>query len=361
MIQAMYVHVPFCNAICAYCDFTRCKYHKPLVDLWLHRIIQDINDIPKCDLQTLYIGGGTPSSLHTEQLYSLLQALAPFTQKVKEFTIEANADSLDDDKIACMKKFHVNRISLGAQSFQPELLRIIERDAGYEMIAQRITTLYEFGIDNISIDLMYGLPTQTLAMWKDDLAKAITLPINHISLYSLTIEEHSKFGRMAVAPCDEELESDMFEFAISFLQEHGFNHYETSNFAREDKASLHNQMYWHYEDFYGIGCGASGKQDHQRYDNTVNLHTYITQGASPVITSLSKQDEMFEMVMMNLRLCEGIQEDTFFQRFHQTLNDTYKDIIEQQIALGNLQRKQGCVKTTYQGMMTLNEVLLNFL
>lgn len=361
MTQAMYIHVPFCRDICAYCDFTRCGYHHGLAQQWLKRMLKDIEACPMDELQTLYIGGGTPSALDVDQLRALCQPFQAHLHHIQEFSVEVNADSLSDEKIKVLVQSGVNRISMGAQAFNNQLLKRIQRKADYAMIKERIEALCKAGITNISLDLMYGLPGQTMAHWKQDLTLALQLPITHISLYSLTIEEHSQFGREGVQPCDAELETDMFETAIHYLTTHGFEHYETSNFAKPGKRSMHNQMYWHYEDFYGIGCGASGKQDHQRYDNTRNLHTYITQGASPTQIALSQQDEMFEMLMMNLRLQEGIAYEDFEARFHTSLMDVYGNVIEKQIQRGYLREEAGHLRTTYAGMMLLNEVLLEFL
>lgn len=361
MTRAMYVHVPFCKDICSYCDFTRCGYYAPLADKWLDRLQMELESKQIDPLKTLYIGGGTPSALQTSQLTRLFQLLSPYTKKVEEYTIEVNADSLTDDKIKLCKAYGVNRVSMGAQTFQEKLLKIIARKTDFTMIQNRIQALHAAGITNISLDLMYGLPTQTLTMWEKDLSLAMRLPISHISLYSLTIEPNSAFGRKNIQPCDLELESDMYETAIQRLSAGGFDQYEISNFAKAKKRSLHNQMYWHYEDFYGIGCGASGKEHHTRYENTRNLQTYLKEGSTPEVLTLSQADEMFEMMMMSLRLCEGICEQAFKERFHVSLWDVYGDIIEQKIKKGQLVHEDGFLHTTYQGMLLLNDILLDFL
>lgn len=361
MISSMYVHVPFCEQICAYCDFFRCRYHSSLADRWLKRLKKELDEKTILPLKTLYIGGGTPSALSFNQLKQLLTILQPYTEGLCEYTMEVNADSLHEDKIALLKEFRVNRISMGAQSFQPDLLKRMERAADYSMIYQRIQQLREAGITNISLDLIYGLPNQTMEMWIKDLEKAVNLPIEHLSLYALTIEPHSKFGREHVAPCDEDLEADFYESAISFLADHGFEQYEISSFAKNRCYSKHNLAYWHYEDFYGIGCGASGKQCHQRYDNTRDISHYLHEGADPIMIPLDKKTEMFEMIMMGLRLTTGVSKQRFQEYFDCACKDVFFDAIQKHIQLQNLKETDTSIQTTKKGMMVLNSVLIDFL
>lgn len=360
-MKACYIHVPFCKEICAYCDFVRCRYQKQIADKWLHRILADIDAKLSQNVESIYIGGGTPTALSDSQFSSLLQKIEPYTVNCTEYTIEANPDSLNDEKIALLEKSHVNRISLGVQTFQPLLQEIIARKHCYSEIEQLLARLHQHQISNISIDLMYGLPEQTMAMWKEDLRLAVSLPISHISLYSLTIEEHSKFGREGIRNMDAQEEADMYEFAISYLKEHGFLHYEISNFAKAGKGSKHNLAYWNYDDFIGIGCGASGKEQHERYDNTKNIHTYIMQGACPTIISLQEDDEQFEMLMMSLRKSEGLDLIEFGRRFNIEFLKSYQQSVKKNIEKGFLIIKDNHLQTTYQGMLVLNDVLIDFM
>lgn len=360
-MKALYVHVPFCDHICAYCDFMRCGYYEPLAKKWLNALEQELSEKNTELCRTVYIGGGTPSALSAELLQRLLELLQPYLNSCEEATIEVNADSFTDDKLALCRKYGINRISMGAQSFQDELLRIIDRKADYETVRNAVMRIHEQGIHDISLDLMYGLPTQTMQMWEDDLSKAVSLPITHLSLYALTIEAHSRFGRDQIEPCDPDTEADFYEKAIAYLNTHGFEHYEISNFARNQHYAKHNLMYWHYEDFFGIGCGASGKLDHMRYDNTRNLHTYITKGACPDKHMLTKQDEMFETVMMGLRLKTGIDKQMFYERFHEDIHMIFESAIIKHVRLGNLIEDEKRLYTTYHGMLILHDILVDFL
>lgn len=361
-MKACYVHVPFCQEICSYCDFTRCRYHAGLADKWLESLISEVlGKLQGEQLSTMYIGGGTPSALSYRQLDMLLDCLAPYLRTCEEYTMEANVESLDDEKLRICVNHGVNRISLGVQTLQDSLLEVIHRHHKQADICSAISKIHEHGIHNISIDLIYGLPGQSFAMWKQDLQEVVRFPIQHISLYALTIEEHSEFGRTGVKPADSQLEADMFEYAITWLEKHGFEHYEISNFAKQGYASKHNQMYWHYEDFCGIGCGASGKEHHQRYDNTKNLQTYLEHGASPDSILLSREDEMFETLMMSLRLKEGLYVPSFEERYHVNFAQHYAQPLKRQVEKGFLVWEEDYLKTSYQGMMMLNDVLVDFL
>lgn len=360
-MRGLYVHVPFCDHICAYCDFTRCGYAKGLADKWLCAVEAELKLRQITDCKTVYIGGGTPSCLSLFQLESLLKLLKPYIDNAVEATIEVNADSFTDDKLAVCKEYGINRISMGAQSFQSDLLKLIDRKADYDMICDAIKRIHQHDIHDISLDLMYGLPHQTMAQWKEDLNKVKDLAITHLSLYALTIEEHSRFGRANIQPCNPDLEADFYEEAILFLKQHGFEHYEISNFAKDAHYAEHNLLYWHYEDFYGIGCGASGKLNHMRYDNTRNLHTYLTKGASSEKYFLSKQEEMFETLMMGLRLRKGIDKQSFYNRFHVEFHAYFHEPIAKHVRLGNLIEDEKRLYTTYQGMLILHNILIDFL
>lgn len=363
MCKSAYLHVPFCKDICAYCDFTRCRYHAGLAEKWLKTIENEIKQKLKgVTLDTFYIGGGTPSALSCHQLSRLLMMLKPYTRTCEEFTMEANVDSLDIEKIQLCKENYINRISLGVQSLQPELLKMIKRNHNREDILRCIKELHSAGIDNISIDLIYGLPNQTMQMWKDDLKDIVEhFDIQHISLYALTIEEHSEFGRLHIKNIDEDIEADMYEYAVAYLKQNGFEHYEISNFAKAGKYSKHNMAYWDYDDFIGMGMGASGKQQHQHYDNTKNMQTYFEKGAAPTIIKLNKSDEIFENIMMSLRTKKGLNIHQFEKRYEISFLKQYHKELKPLLDQHLLEHSDGYIHATEQGMEILNEILLKFL
>lgn len=360
MNKSMYIHVPFCDSICAYCDFERCKRIPLLSQKWLKRIKEDIDKRKNEKIDTLYIGGGTPTSLSCEELDDLLSSLDDFHPI--EYTIEANIENLTQDKINILIKHGINRISLGVQSLNDDLIQIINRHHTSSDIFKKIDEIYESGITNISVDMIYGLPSQTLEIWLEDLNKIASNPkVSHVSIYSLTIEEHSKFGRDKVEKVSEELDEEMYFQAISCLENHGFIQYEISNFARNHKESLHNTTYWEYEDFIGLGCGAYGKENSIYYHHPFRINEYIDQTLITEEEILNKEDEMFECIMMGLRMKKGISILKFKNRFEEDLLLLYKDVIDKHIILGNLIIEDSYLKCSNQGFGLLNSILVDFM
>ena len=360
MSKSMYIHVPFCDSICAYCDFERCKRIEVLSKKWLSQIVKDIESRKDEDIETLYIGGGTPSCLSLDELDALLSACDSFNPI--EYTIEANIENLTRDKIECMVKYGVNRISLGVQSLNDDLIRVINRNHTSDMIFSKIDEIYDLGIHNISVDMIYGLPEQTLDIWLSDLHKLTTNPkISHISIYSLTIEKNSQFGRNNVEKIDEELDEEMYFKAIECLENNGFKQYEISNFCREDKESKHNTTYWEYEDFIGLGCGAYGKENHIYYHNPFRINEYINNTLIKEETYLDKEDEMFEMIMMGLRMKKGISLNRFKEYFNEDLIIKYEKQIKKHQALNNLELDENNLKCSESGFGLLNDILIDFM
>jgi len=359
MIQSMYIHVPFCEDICGYCDFTRVKIHPILVERYLLTLYEEIKEIPPQIMNTLYIGGGTPTSLSVDELSSLLSFLNGYHDASTEFTVEANPESIDDEKAALMASFGVNRVSMGVQTFNQNELSLLNRTHTPEDIQNAISTLHRHDVTNISIDLIYGLPTQTLESWRQTLHTALSQNITHISLYSLTIEEHSEFGRKGIQPADPDLEAAMYFEAVKILEASGFHRYEISSFTK-DKPSRHNLAYWHYDDFHGLGPGATQMTNHTRILKSTNPPHYANRKLILETNPLSVEDERFEFVMMGLRLTEGIKLEHFKQRFGIDLTEVFAQAIATNIERHNLEIVDGHLRTTFEGMALLNDVLVEF-
>lgn len=359
--KALYLHVPFCQHICAYCDFARSGYHEGLANKWLAQMKKDISTLAKDTLTTIYIGGGTPTALSYNQLDELLEALDPFRANVLEYTIEVNPETLDEEKANILVKHGINRVSLGVQSFDDSLLDIINRRHKLSDIQNSLRLLHSVGIRNISIDLMYSLPSQTLEMWKSDLELASLLPITHISLYSLTIEEHSAFGRMHVKAQDNALEGEMYETAVTFLKNRGFDHYEVSNFSKEGNDSMHNKVYWHYDDFIALGCGASGKEGQVRYSIPFQIDSYIQGDLQREEILVSDSDYLIEYVMMNLRLFEGLDLQKFNDLFHNSFENLFMQSIDKWSKQNYLWFKDNHIGVSESGMPFLNDILVDMM
>lgn len=358
--KALYVHVPFCDVICAYCDFTRVVTHPKLIEDYLYALHEEIKLYPSIQYETIYLGGGTPSALDRDQLKTLFEIIKPHANSVKEYTIEVNPESLSLEKARLFVDHGINRISFGVQSFNQDELDFMHRGHTTSMIKQGIDWLRRVGITNISIDLIYALPNQTIDKWAFNLEQALLLDIDHISLYALTIEDNAQFGRMKIKPIASELEEDMYELAIKRLAEAGFNRYEISNFTKT-KPSQHNHHYWQYDDYVGLGPGAVSLYKGKRIENTKNLLYYSQFKFHGEIINLSETDQMFEFVMMGLRIREGIELKRFEQRFHTSIFDVYAFAIEKEVNNSLLEVVEGRLRCTDKGYGLLHDVLLSFM
>ena len=359
---SLYLHVPFCRSICHYCDFCHVVYSPQTADQWLQAVEEEIQlKQIREDLRTIYIGGGTPTALREDQLDRLLSLLDPYRNSCAEYTAEVNPGTLTDEKARILSAHGVNRASIGMQAAQDSLLSLLGRTHTQADTEEAVRILRRNGIRNLSLDLMYSLPQQTMEMFRESMEEALRLCPDHISLYSLTIEENTVFGRKGYQHLDDETEADMYEAAAEYLEANGYHQYEISNFCLPEKESLHNSAYWNYEDFYGISCGASGKENHARYDHTRSLQAYIRNPLECEIIVLSKADEKFETVMMGLRLKKGMDEKRYEACFGETVRDTYGDVIRKLEASGMLQEKDGYLRCTRKGYPLLNEILIEFL
>ncbi len=362
MAVAMYVHIPFCNSICSYCDFTRVKCNDDLIDKYLNSLEYELNEcVQDTSFKTIYIGGGTPTSLNLVQLERLLKMLFKYTREVIEYTIEVNPETIDESKVQLLKKYKINRVSIGVQTTSDRLLQRINRNHSWNQVKDVVKMFNENGIFNISLDCLYSLPTQSCDDVKTTLQHFIDLGVSHISLYSLTIEENSVFGRDKTSKCSDELEEEMYFTAINLLKKSNYSQYEISNFAKNGFESLHNQVYWNYEDFYGVGLGASGKYNHQRYDNTTNFIDYFKHQWKKNQIELSLDDEIFEALMMGLRLKKGIYISDFNQRFNIDLLQYYKDSIDYNVKKHWLEINEGHLRCTDGGYPLLNSILGHFI
>lgn len=366
-----YVHIPFCTQICYYCDFSKVFIKNQPVDAYLQALIREFESYKIEQLRTLYIGGGTPTAISAEQLDYLLSHLTKNLDlsQLEEFTIEANPGDLTPDKIAVLEKSAVNRISLGVQTFNDKQLKRIGRSHNEAQIYESIDSLKGAGFDNISIDLIYALPGQTMADVKENVAKAIALDIPHLSLYSLILEHHTVFmnkmrrGKLNLPT--EDLEGDMFDYIIAKLESHGFEHYEISNFTKPGRESRHNLMYWDNAEYYGVGAGASGYVDGVRYRNRGPIQHYlkgVAQG-NPRLEEevLTKQEMMEEEFFLGLRKKEGVSISRFEEKFAENFSNRYGDIVEKLTRDGLVQVTDGRLIMTKKGLFLGDTVAEKFI
>lgn len=327
--SSLYIHFPFCNSICPYCDFVKFIKNEKFISNYLEQLNNDLDQLieAKSKFKTIYIGGGTPSILGYENLSDLLFKVNKLAAPNCEFTIEANPESLDKEKLIIMEENGVNRISIGLQSFNKEVLKFINRD--YNVDYFELINLVKHYIPNINIDLIFGFPIQTEEDLKNDLENFIKLDVDHISIYALTIYQNTTFRVRNIQAQDETASAESYEYIVSFLKAHGYERYEVSNFARNKKYSKHNLTYWHNEQYVGLGVGASGYEGDIRYTNSGNLTLYLNGHRKREEEILSKQDEMEYHLICNLRLEKGFYIQDFNERFE-------TDIFEEFPVLQNL-------------------------
>lgn len=359
--EAVYIHIPFCDHICGYCDFTRFKYGRVISDEFMIRLIGQINKLPY-NLKTVYVGGGTPTSLETDQLDALLKAIKPHLDpNGYEWTFEGNPENLTHDKVTLLYDYGVNRMSLGVQTTDDDLLEKIGRHHKFYDVGKGVNLLREVGIDNISLDLMYGLPGQSLESFIHSMRDVIKLDPDHVSIYALTVEPNSLFGRKGIKPVSVEVETEMFLSCIELMTQNGFDHYEISNFSKPGKRSQHNQYYWRYDNFYALGPGSSMKMDNVRRTWTTKLGEYLQKDAYSEVVELSEEDMMFEFVMMGLRIKEGITFDRFYKHFNKDIRDVFQGAIDKGICSKLLEMDTEGIRTTFEGYIMLDDVLLPFM
>ena len=369
--SSAYVHIPFCTQICYYCDFSKVFIKNQPVDAYLEHLIQETRSYEIGKLRTLYIGGGTPTALSAQQLAYLLTELPKVMDlsEVEEFTIEANPGDLDPDKIAVLKDSQVNRVSLGVQTFDNKMLKKIGRSHQEQDIYDNICHLKQAGFDNISIDLIYALPGQTMDQVKENVAKAINLDIPHMSLYSLILENHTVFmnrmrrGKLPLPK--EELEAEMFEYIIEELEKAGFEHYEISNFSKPGFQSRHNLVYWDNAEYYGLGAGASGYVDGIRYKNHGPIRHYLeaVEAGKARITEehLTLEEKMEEELFLGLRKKTGVSKARFEEKFGVSFDQRYGQVVASLTEQGLLVPDDKQIRMTKRGLFLGDTVAEKFI
>lgn len=376
MIQGIYVHIPFCHQICSYCDFNKFYFHNQPVDAYLERLDQEMERWSRktdlSEVHTVFLGGGTPTSLSLRQLSKLFDSLDKHfpMHQITEFSSEANPDELTYDKMELMAARGVNRFSIGVQTFDAGLLKVLGRTHTEQHVERVIQHANDLKFPSISMDLMYGLPNQSMDQWQEALQRAFQMSITHISAYSLLVEPKTIFynlmskGKLPLPTQD--LEREMYDYLLNATKQHGFEQYEISNFAKNGLYSEHNSIYWRNEEYLGLGAGAHGYVDGIRYSNHGPLKKYMTaieEGQLPIIhqTFVTEKEAMEEELFLGLRMNKGVSFDEFTRKFNRDLREIYQPQLTKQLALGNLEEHDGRLRLTYQGRFIGNDVFSEFL
>ena len=360
MINCVYIHIPFCEKkcnYCAFCSFNALNYKEKYISALLKEIkFHYKNNL----LKTIYFGGGTPSLLDVCDIEKLLNCFN--FDKNTEITLEANPNSLDKNKLEAYKSMGINRLSLGVQSFDNNLLSLIGRVHNVNDVTRTIDEIKSSGFDNFSIDLMYGLPKQTLKIWHDTLLKALEAEPKHISLYGLKIEKGTKFYKFPPANLpDDELQAEMYNHAIEILGKNYF-HYEFSNFAKsKEYISKHNTNYWKRGYYYGFGLSASGFDSFGRYTNTANFKEHLLNPTARSYEPLDKKTSIEEEIYLGLRLSEGINFSEINKKYNVDIFKKYHTIFEKCIDYGFLIKTENGVKFSKKGILVSNEILCEFI
>ncbi len=376
-MRGMYIHIPFCHQICHYCDFNKVFFKNQPVDEYIESMGQELaimrqEGISFKEVETVFLGGGTPTSLSEKQLERLLEIIHEYVDvsSLKEFSTEANPDELTYGKLIVLKKGGVNRLSIGVQSFDADLLRKIGRTHGPDDAARVVGEARKAGFDNISIDLIYGLPGQTIAQWQDTLDKALALNLPHYSGYSLIVEPKTVFynlmnkGKLPLP--GEDIETEMFTMLIEQMESKGRKRYEISNFATPGHESIHNLLYWENATYAGVGAGAHGYVDGIRYSNIGPITKYMEKtalGERPVQQThlVTKTEAMEEEMFLGLRKSNGVSISLFQEKFGKSLEEVYGETLQSLINDGLVERNDDAIKLTHRGVYRGNDVFQQFL
>lgn len=325
MTKHCYIHIPFCDNICSYCDFCKMYYNEKLVDHYLESLEKEIKSIYQNEeLETIYIGGGTPSSLTTKQLKKLFSILSILKKKSKiEFTIEGNIESTTEEKLRLYKENGINRLSFGIESTNSKNLEYLERSFSKEQTEKVIQSARKLGFHNINLDLIYAIPTENIDILKEDINYLLSLKPEHISTYSLMIEENTKLKIKNEKNIDEDLDEEMYQVICKTLKENDYIHYEISNFCKEGFQSRHNLCYWNNKEYYGFGLGASSYQNNKRITNTRSLNEYKREMYQKEIENLTEKDKIVYQIILNLRTKKGVDLSVFQKEYQKDLKELY--------------------------------------
>lgn len=369
--RSVYIHIPFCAHHCGYCDFAVAVGNDHLMDAYLAALAREMEMPSRPLVETVFVGGGTPSHLPHAQLERLLQlihnrfALAP----AAELSIEANPDSLSASKIDLLKGMGINRISLGAQSFHAATLRTLERQHDVQAVATAVAAVQNHGL-GLSLDLIFGVPGQSLSDWQADVEAALALGPDHMSTYGLTYEKGTRLWRQKsqreIQPVAESDELAMYSWSIDRLGQAGFEHYEISNFAKPGSRCRHNQTYWANNAYFGFGMGAARYVRGCRELNTRNLPEYlqrIDREGTAIIQSeeLGKWDRALETLAVQLRRCEGIHQGSFLEQTGLTLAEVAGETLVRMCELSLIQKDDDGIRLTRQGKYVADAVIAAFM
>ena len=360
-IKSLYIHIPFCNKICDYCDFVKLQYFRNFAVSYLDALKEELASYNIGQLKTIYVGGGTPTALDDDLFLKLLQIIDPYKEGIIEYTFEANPESLSLNKIKMLKEHGVNRISIGVQTTDDKILKAVNRDHTFRQVQEAIHNLKEVGIDNINVDLILGLPHASKKILEKDLKNVLSLDVKHISCYGLTVNPHTALFNRGYQEPQSDVLRDFYDVVEQTLKKENFVHYEVSNWAKLGFESKHNLTYWRNEEYYGVGLGASGYIGETRYKNTINLSQYLKRAFVFEKENVSSRDKLVYQIMLTLRTLEGLDLDLIKNEYNIDLFKEKQNEIDKLINQKLLVRQNKRLIPTYEGMMILDQLILELI
>ena len=360
----LYIHIPFCKSKCYYCDFNSYANKECLIEQYVESLKKEIKnyELEKYEIKTIYIGGGTPSIIPEKYIEEIIKMVD--ISNAQEITIEVNPGTVNYEKLKKYNEIGINRLSIGLQSTNNSLLKNIGRIHTYQDFLNTYDMARKVGFKNINIDLMLGLPSQTLTDLQDSISKIVDLKPEHISVYSLILEEdtvlYNKFLDKEFEMISEEEEREMYWKVKKVLEEKGYIHYEISNFALEGKEAIHNTDCWEQNEYIGIGAGASSFLDNKRYTNLTAIEEYIAENIISVEEILDEKVKMKEFVMLGLRKIKGISIEEFYKKFHVNFFEEFEYEFEKLHSFELLMMENGYIKLTNKGIDLANMVWEEF-
>lgn len=357
--MSIYIHIPFCNSICTYCDFCKIFYNKKYINDYLNNLEQEIKVRYKSEIvNTIFIGGGTPSSLDDEELIRLMNIIEIFKLNDNyEFTVECNIESITENKLKIMKKYGVNRISIGVESFDNSIIKLLGRNHTKKDVYNKMKIVKRY-FSNINIDLIYAA-YDDINILKSDIDCFLKLDIPHISTYSLIIEDNTMLKINGMKNIDEDIDYEMYKYIEDTLEKNNYIHYEISNYAKNGYQSKHNLVYWNNEEYYGFGLSSTSYINNKRITNTKNLRKYLNGEYLDTSVYEDKDIRMENEIMLGLRKLDGIDLDRFKEKFNVSLEDIYN--IDNLVRNGYLIRDNNCIKIDKKYMYISNEIIVRIL
>lgn len=366
-MKGLYIHIPFCIKKCKYCDFNSFSACEKEKAAYLDALIPEMKKYCGENVDSIFVGGGTPTSLSSESLAFLLENIKEnfCFDKNCEFTVEANPGTISEEKLEILKKYGVNRISIGVQSFEDNELKKLGRVHTAEEASEAIIIAKKY-FENISIDLMCSIPNQTAESFKRTLNKAFLLNPDHISCYSLILEEGTplwnEYQKGELILPDEDTEREIYDLACGEMQKHGYLQYEISNFAKPGYESHHNKKYWQCEEYIGVGLSAHSYLNGVRFSNTDSFSSYVKGDiASGEREVLSKEDKMSEYMFLGLRMTEGVSKSAFKEKFGEDMENVFQKPLSKFIKMGMIEENGDKIRIKRSGICVSNQIMCEFI